>query len=448
MAIRKFISEDNLLYYHAGLKRLFATQAGLTALSNVVNGKADAATTLAGYGITDAMTATAITQAISDAISGKADASTTLSGYGITDAYTKTQVDGLINALDTGVISVNGKTGEVTLTLADLGAASASDLQDLSDRVDGIVATGGEPNRIDTVKVNGTALTITNKSVDVSVPTKTSDLTNDSGYLTSYTESDPVFNASPAHDITSNDIANWNSKTSNVGTITGVQTTAGAHTAVNVSSGKASFNVPTNTSHLTNDSLIGGVKVNGTALSVANDRTVDITVPTAVSALTNDSGYQTASDVNTAISGKADSATTLAGYGITNAYTKTESDNKYLTSHQDISGKADKATTLAGYGITDSMTSTQINTAIANAVGDITSFEFQIVQTLPASGEKGTMYLVLMGTTETQNYYEEFIYVNNAWEKLGTLGVDLSGYIQTTDMVEATETEIDTILAS
>lgn len=113
-----------------------------------------------------------------------------------------------------------------------------------------------------------------------------------------------------------------------------------------------------------------------------------------------------------------------------------------------VNGKADTATTLAGYGITDAMTSTQINTAIANAVGDITSFEFQIVQTLPASGEKGTMYLVLMGTTETQNYYEEFIYVNNAWEKLGTLGVDLSGYMKTADMVEVTESEIDTILAS
>lgn len=113
-----------------------------------------------------------------------------------------------------------------------------------------------------------------------------------------------------------------------------------------------------------------------------------------------------------------------------------------------VNGKADAADTLAGYGITDAMTATQINSAIADAVGDITSFEFQIVQTLPASGEKGTMYLVLMGTTETQNYYEEFIYVNNAWEKLGTLGVDLSGYMKTSDMVEATETEIDTILAS
>lgn len=59
-------------------------------------------------------------------------------------------------------------------------------------------------------------------AVTVSVPTKVSDLTNDSGFITSYTETDPVFTASAAHGITSNDISNWNSKTSNVGTITGI----------------------------------------------------------------------------------------------------------------------------------------------------------------------------------------------------------------------------------
>lgn len=42
--------------------------------------------------------------------------------------------------------------------------------------------------------------------------------------------------------------------TTNTGTITSVKTTAGAHTAINVSSGAANFNVPTKTSHLTNDS--------------------------------------------------------------------------------------------------------------------------------------------------------------------------------------------------
>lgn len=57
--------------------------------------------------------------------------------------------------------------------------ANADDLQELSDKVDEIISEGGEPNVIETVKVNGTALTPVNKAVDVEVPTKTSDLTND-----------------------------------------------------------------------------------------------------------------------------------------------------------------------------------------------------------------------------------------------------------------------------
>lgn len=47
-------------------------------------------------------------------------------------------------------------------------------------------------------------------------PTKLSDFTNDSGFITSFTEADPIFTASPAHGITSNDIANWNAAEPNV----------------------------------------------------------------------------------------------------------------------------------------------------------------------------------------------------------------------------------------
>ena len=50
------------------------------------------ATTLSGYGITDAYTKTAVDGLLED----KADTATTLAGYGITNAYTKTQVDNLI----------------------------------------------------------------------------------------------------------------------------------------------------------------------------------------------------------------------------------------------------------------------------------------------------------------------------------------------------------------
>lgn len=59
-----------------------------------------------------------------------------------------------------------------------------SDFDSLKTTVEGIVATGGEANVIETVQVNGTALTVTDKTVNVTVPTAVSELTNDSGYAT------------------------------------------------------------------------------------------------------------------------------------------------------------------------------------------------------------------------------------------------------------------------
>lgn len=46
------------------------------------------------------------------------------------------------------------------------------------------ITSGAEVNAIDTIKVNGTTQTITSKSVNIAVPTKTSDITNDSGFIT------------------------------------------------------------------------------------------------------------------------------------------------------------------------------------------------------------------------------------------------------------------------
>ena len=57
---------------------------------------------------------------IDTALSGKSDKATTLSGYGIADAYTKTEVNNLVEG--SGVTSVNGQTGTVTITASDLGA--------------------------------------------------------------------------------------------------------------------------------------------------------------------------------------------------------------------------------------------------------------------------------------------------------------------------------------
>lgn len=73
---------------------------------------------------------------------------------------------------------------DLTEKILNENYAKQTDLDKLQSTVEGIVATGGEANVIETIKVNGTAQTVTNKAVDISVPTAVSDLTNDSGYQT------------------------------------------------------------------------------------------------------------------------------------------------------------------------------------------------------------------------------------------------------------------------
>lgn len=62
------------------------------------------------------------------------------------------------------------------------------------------------------VEVNGTSVVDGDGVAAVTVPTNVSDLNNDSGFITGYTETDPVFVASDAYGISSTDISNWNGK--------------------------------------------------------------------------------------------------------------------------------------------------------------------------------------------------------------------------------------------
>lgn len=79
----------------------------------------------------------------------------------------------------------------------------------------------GTKDRVLDVIVNGESTVIDGIS-EFNVPTVISELENDSGYITTAEETDPIFSASAAAGITSTDIQNWNNKTSNIGTITGV----------------------------------------------------------------------------------------------------------------------------------------------------------------------------------------------------------------------------------
>ena len=104
----------------------------LNATNTTVAGKADKATTLTGYGITDAYTKTETTAAIdtaktelTTAIGKKADKATTLTGYGITDAYTKTETTAAIDTAKTELTTAIGKKADKATTLTGYGITDA-----------------------------------------------------------------------------------------------------------------------------------------------------------------------------------------------------------------------------------------------------------------------------------------------------------------------------------
>ena len=66
-------------------------------------------------------------------------------------------------------------------------------------------------------------------------------------------------------------------------------------------------------------------------------------------------------------------------------------------------------------------------TALQQAVAG--ALHRQIVASLPTTDiDPNTIYMILSGTSATENVYNEYMYVNNAWELIGTSATDLTNY--------------------
>lgn len=174
----------------------------------------------------------------------------------------------------------------------------------------------------------------------------------------------------------------------------------------------------------------------------------------------NGKGYLTDSD----IANKADKATTLAGYGITDAYTKTETDSQIDSK---IVNKADKSTTLAGYGITNAYTKSEVYNK-EEVDGKISSVYKPAGNCLfanlpePAENILGNVYSMMDSFTTDDRFIasEPTQYpigtnvvvvgvldsgVTNYYFDVLAGFVDLSGYMELSDMVAITNEEIDDI---
>lgn len=76
-------------------------------------------------------------------------------------------------------------------------------------------------------------------------------------------------------------------------------------------------------------------------------------------------------------------------------------------------------------------TKSQTNTQIANAIESVKANEFQVVSSLPATGEEGIIYLI--ETSSGSGVYNQYIWEESASDyiSLGTTAIDLSGYVTT-----------------
>ena len=79
---------------------------------------------------------------------------------------------------------------------------------------------------------------------------------------------------------------------------------------------------------------------------------------------------------------------------------------------------------------TETFTKQEVN----NLISAITTMDIQVVQTLPVQDiSTTTIYLVPKTTAETNDAYDEYIYVSNAWEHIGSTDIDLTDYVTNTD---------------
>lgn len=407
--------------------------------------------------------------------------------------------------------ALNGKVDKVTGKQLSTNDYTTAEKEKLA-----AIASGAQVNVIETIKVNGTAQTITSKAVDITVPTALSDLTNDGNFVTdaSYVHTDNNFTTSLKNkldgiaagaEVNQNAFSNVKVGETTVaadGKTDTLELAAGSNITLtpDTTNDKVTIaaTVPTKLSDLTNDSdyvtdasyvhtdnnytsdektklsgiasgaqvnVIETVKVNNTALTVTN-KAVNVVVPTALTDLTNDGNFVTdASYVHTdnnftttlknKLDGIEEGATAIT---VDSAMSSTSTNpvqnsviyaalgNKANLASPTFTGSPKAPTAAAGTNTTQIATTEFVTTAVANAIAGVTSITYQVVQSLPASGENGVIYLVAH-SHGTGDVYDEYVWTGSSFEKLGNTDIDLSGYMLKTDMVAITTAEIDTLFA-
>lgn len=88
----------------------------------------------------------------------------------------------------------------------------------------------------------------------------------------------------------------------------------------------------------------------------------------------------------------------------------------------------------------------EVPTKLSELTNDMHFFVLESVAQLPVTGENGKVYVVRAETTfEADNLYDEYIWLDGAWERLGYSDVlkhaDLNNYYDNTQVYSATEVD-------
>lgn len=252
-----------------------------------------------------------------DASSTYATKSTTLAGYGIADAYTKTEVDSMVSA----VFKYKGSVANEAALPED---ASEGDVYNVEDTGANYVWNGSSWDKLsETVDLTSyltkseasttyaTKEELKLKADSSSIPTKVSELQNDSDYVTN------------------------TQLTTKLGEYVTLTELAESDYVTNA-------NLTTKLDDYVTSSVLNS------SLSTKADKTE----------LGN---YTTTADLNDLLADKADTSA-LANYATT------ESLNNYVlttTMTSELAKKANTSTTISGYGITDAYTKSEVNTELA-----------------------------------------------------------------------------------
>ena len=266
-----------------------------------------------------------------------------------------TNDNGFITSAQSPVQSVNGKSGTVVLTQDDVGNGTTY-VQTQNNytttektKLSGI-ATGAQVNVIEFVKRNGVTLTATGKAVDIVVPTKTSEVTNDSGFITSA--------GAPVQSVNgTTGIVNITSVTGNAGTATKLATSK----TIAISGG-------------------------ATGTATAFDGSTNITIPVTSLDATKLTGTATISTTGNAATATSATKATQDGNGSTISTTYAKLASPTLT------GTPKAPTATAGTNTTQIATTAFVTRAVSSAGGNVT----YLSATAPTSPKTGdTWYQIL-----------------------------------------------------